>query len=152
MIKALNTSSHVKGLKWITSNYRDGASWLLIIADSEQISSADGKSLVLKFSLRTGGKEKVFTSQQEKPPKVSGTCLRPCLMNKWAVQKCLLCLARWEEHYPRNFMHLKTFCPQFCWGRHTHTHSHIHQLITRKSKPHTRGPWSPWSPCKRKEK
>ncbi len=46
-------------------------------------------------------------------------------------------------------MHLKPFAHNSAGGD---THSHIHQLITRsRSKPHTRGPWSPWSPCRRKE-
>lgn len=62
----------------------------------------------------------------------------------------MLCLAKWDEHYPRNFMHLKPFAHNSAGGD---THSHIHQLITRSwSKPHTRGPWSPWSPCRRQEK
>lgn len=66
--------------------------------------------------------------------------------------KCLLYLATLEEHYPRNFMHPKPFAHNSAGGD-AHTHSHIHLLITRsQSKPHTRGPWSPWSPCGKKEK
>lgn len=95
-------------------------------------------SLYVKFErTRTAKSWKVY---HRVPSKVSHVDFE--ISGAWI---CLLRLATLSEHYPRNSVHLQPFffCTQF-----------FHTQVTFagwSKEAHTRGPWSPWSPCKRKE-
>lgn len=144
-------------LKWITSNYSDWARWLLIIAEIKQSSSAGVQRLVLIFNLETQGKKK--SKKFLHLEKDTTLCFpkyfaRSFALSWWGNKQCwnACCIwPHWKNTIP-GISCIPNLLPTILLGE-THTHSHIHLLITRsQSKPHTRGPWSPWSPCGKKEK
>ena len=77
MIKALNAPCHVED--WSESGVIiDGASWLSITDEIEQISSADVQKLVLELNLEMRGEKK--ERRHAAPSKVSRTFACPISM------------------------------------------------------------------------
>lgn len=157
MIEAPNTPCHVEDWSesWVIIQTE---SWLLITAETLRIYFLYQCCCCAGGCIHGQFEEEQAPGGEEKNNFASHKCttlyLHLCLPNldlKISSAEMLVVFGQARRTLSQESHASQTFYPQFCRGdRHSNTKSHSanRERTRSRSKPHTRGPWSPWSPCK----
>lgn len=135
-------------LKWIMSNYTELVGFWLLLRLSRAFSGGVQKHV---FIFRQELKNSFLHLEMYTTP-----CIPKYLAHLSACSRCrnkqrrdVCCVWPDWKNTIRGISCISNLFAHNSAGGDTHSQTHL--LITR-SKPHTRGPWSPWSPCGRQER